>query len=403
VALAASVGVGVLLTQLMMSPPGHELRELALYLATAGLATLAAGWLVVQIAARVISLSIRGRMFAAAAAGTGIALLNVLIVAELMFISTDHDLKLLIALVAFSGVATLSFTLWAAHDVGARINHLSDGIRNLAAGHYHGRVDVAGDDEVAALARDVNALAARLLESSRQRDMLDRERRDLTAAISHDLRTPLASVRAMIEALEDHVVAEPAEVARYYDALRRELDRLGRMIDDLFELARIDAGALRLERHPVALQEIAAEVVDAMQAQARRRGVALAWSAAADTPAVDVDGARLERAVSNLIQNALEHTPEGGRIDVSVGAANGHVELLVADSGRGIAPEDLPHIWDRFYRADKSRNRAANGNADGAGLGLAIVRGVVEAHGGVVGVRSFAGKGTTFAIKLPRD
>jgi two-component system sensor histidine kinase BaeS len=168
------------------------------------------------------------------------------------------------------------------------------------------------------------------------------------------------------------------------------------MIDDLFELARIDAGALRLERRPVAIQEIAAETVDAMQARARNSGILLMFDAP-KLPPISVDGARIERALANLIQNALDHTEPGGRIDVRLLGTNGCVEVRVIDTGPGITPEDLPRVWNRFYRLDRARTR----NGDGAGLGLAIARAIVEAHGGSVDVQSSPGAGATFALRLP--
>jgi signal transduction histidine kinase len=399
-ALALAVGGGVLLTELMMAPAGDELGKMAAYLAAAGAVTLAGGWLGVEVFERVPGLSIRAKTFAGGVTGIAVALLNVLIVAQLMFVSTAHDLKVLMVLLAFSGAITTCFALWVASTTSRRIGGVAGAIGALAAGDYETRVDVRGSDEVARLSAAVNELAGRLDAASRQRDAIDAERRDLTAAISHDLRTPLASIRAMIDALDDQVIDDPAEVLRYHGALRRELDRLNGMISDLFELARIDAGAVKLDRRPIALQEIAAEVVDAMQAQARRSGIDLALSAPDDPDPVLVDGERVERAIANLVQNALQHTPAGGRVDVRVISTNGHVELAVADSGCGIADEDAPHVWQRFYRADRSRTRSGDG--DGAGLGLAIVRAIVEAHGGSVDVRSSPGAGATFAIRLPR-
>jgi len=400
-ALTLAIGAGLLLTQLLMSPPARDLRSMAGYLTLSGAATMGAGWLVLRAIDRVIGLSIRVKAFLSAAIGGGVALLNVIIVAELMFVSTSHDLKLLIALISFSAVVTAFFSLWVASTVAGRIELVAGAIRALAAGEYATRVDVAGRDDVAELAADVNRLAGRLQDAEEQRAALDRERHELTAAISHDLRTPLASVRAMVEALDDHVVEDAAEIDRYYATMRREIERLDRMIDDLFELARLDAGALQLDPRPVALQEVAAEVVDAMQAQARRAGVALALHIDGNPPELALDGARIERVAANLVRNALEHTPSGGRVDVSVFGDDGHVGLRVSDSGEGIEAADLAQIWGRFYRAEKSRGRSEEG-MDGAGLGLAIVRGFVEAHGGAVEAESIAGEGATFTVRLPR-
>ncbi len=318
-----------------------------------------------------------------------------------MFVSTAHDLKLLVALIAFSAIVTAFFGLWVASTVAGRIATVAAGIRSLAAGDYSTRVHVAGGDEVTQLAEDLNRLASRLQMVEEQREALDRERRELTAAISHDLRTPLASVRAMVEALDDQVVEDPAEIRRYYGTVRREIERLSRMIDDLFELARMDAGAVQLDRRPIVLHEIAAEVVDAMQMQASRKGVTLSLSVDGEPSEAALDGSRIERALANLIRNALEHTPAAGRIEVNVFADRDCIGLKVSDSGEGIAPADLPHIWERFYRAEKSRSRSPQ-EADGAGLGLAIVQGIIEAHGGTVAASSVVGRGTTFTVRLPR-
>jgi two-component system sensor histidine kinase BaeS len=181
--------------------------------------------------------------------------------------------------------------------------------------------------------------------------------------------------------------------------MRRQIERLDGMIDDLLELAQIDAGAMRLERAPVALAEIIAEIADAMQAQAGRAGVELRTSIEAAIAPIDVDGGRIERAIGNLIRNAIDHTPRGGRVEVTLALDAGHAVVSVRDTGVGIDTHDLPHIWTRFYRADRSRQRA-NG-AGGAGLGLAITRGIIESHGGSVSVESTLAAGSIFTARVP--
>lgn len=399
-ALALAIGSGILLVELMMSPPGDELQTLAGYLTLSGVATAGIGWLALSMADRLLGLTLRTRAFLSSAIAGAVALLNVIIVAELMFVSTGHDLKLLLALVVFSAIVTAFFSWWIAAAVAGRLERVASSVRLLARGEFDTRLATEGNDEVARLIEDVNTLAVRLQAAEEQRAALDRERRELTTAVSHDLRTPLASLRAMTEALSDGVVDDPQEVHRYYGTMRREIERLSRMIDDLFELAQMDAGALRLNRQRVSLQEIAAEVIETMEAPAKFASVQLSLGVIGSPPEVSVDGARIERAVANLLRNALEHTPSGGRVEVSVAAADSHVELRVADTGDGIEQEDLPHIWDRFYRAEKSRRRSP-GNGDGAGLGLAIVRGIVEAHGGSVHARSASGEGAVFSFRLP--
>jgi|GraSoiStandDraft_10_1057309.scaffolds.fasta_scaffold57013_3 signal transduction histidine kinase len=398
-ALALAIGAAVLLTELTMSPSWAELRKLAIYLALAGVASAGLGWVALRGADRMLGPGLRGRAFLSSVIAGAVALLNVIIVGRLMFVSTEHDLNLLLTLVIFSAVITAFFSFSVAATVAGRIENIATAIRLLAHGAFATRLAPNGNDEVARLSEDVDLLAARLQAADDQRAALDRERRELTAAISHDLRTPLASLRAMTEALNDGIVDEPAEIRRYYATMRREIERLSGMIDDLFELSQLDAGALKLERLPICVQDIAAEVVDAMQAAARLAGVELILNVDSSPPEIEVDGGRIERAIGNLVRNALEHTPGGGRVLVSVAATNGNVDLRVADSGSGIAPSDLPHVWERFYRADTSRGR--NGNGDGAGLGLAITRGIVEAHGGSVEAISGGGDGATFVLRLP--
>ena len=401
-ALTLAIGTGLLLAQLLMAPPAGDLRQLAAYLVLSGAATLGLGWLALRIADHRLGLSLKAKAVLGIAIGIGVALANVFVVAQLMFISTAHDLKLLVALLAFSGLITLFFSLWVADSIARSVEGMKEAVRALVAGDYRARVEVSTGDEVARLGESLNRLAARLQAVDDERKALDRERRELTAAISHDLRTPLASIRAMVEALDDDVVSSGAEVHRYYGAMRRQIEHLSRMIEDLFELAQIDSGALRLERRLLALQDVAAEVVDAMQAQAGQRGVYLSCELLGSVADLELDGGRIERAISNLVQNALEHTPTGGAVRVTVANCDGWAELRVVDAGEGIDATDLPHIWDRFYRAEKSRRRRTNGG-DGRGLGLAIVRGLVEAHGGSVSAESIIGGGTTITMRLPAN
>lgn len=400
-ALALSVALAAAIAVLWatMAPPASEIVKLSAYMSVSGIVTMAAGWAVLRAADGAAGLDLRAKSFAAAAMTGGVALLNVVIIARLMFVSTSHDLPLLAGTIAFSVVVGAFFAHQLAGATARRLDAVAITIRRLAEGEHAARVAAGGRDEVGRLAADVNLLAARLKQADADRHALDAERRDLTAAISHDLRTPLASMRAMVEALDDGVVTG-AESARYYRTMRREIDRLSRMIDDLFELARLDAGALQLDRHPVSLQEIAAEVVDAMQAQAQQLGIALAVQAEPALDPIPLDGSRVERALANLVKNALEHTPSGGRVDVRIRRDGDLAVLAVADTGEGIVGGDVERVWDRFYRGEKSRSRAAE-NSDGAGLGLAIVQGIVRAHGGITRVHSTAGHGSIFEIAFP--
>ncbi len=399
-ALVAAVAVGLLVAQLLIQPSARDLRALAAYMSLSGVVTLLGGVAGVRAADRAGALSLRAKIAVSGLIGALVGLINVFIVSQLMFVSTAHDLRLLLALIVVSAMISLGFSMWVASTVTHRLDEVTGGVRTLSLGRYDSRVEPIGHDEVARLASDVNTLAHRLQAAEAQRVALEQERRDFTIAISHDLRTPLASIRAMAEALDDGVVASAQEVRRYHSAIRREVERLGRMIDDLFQLSQMDAGSLQLNRQPIALEDVAAEVVDAMQAQASARGVSLSLQAAEDVPVVPLDGALLERAIRNLVSNALEYTPAGGAVTVSVERDGGWLALHVRDTGQGIRPDDLPRVWDRFFRAERSRSRSSE-SSDGAGLGLAIVRGIAEAHGGAVRVQSALRHGAVFTIQLP--
>ena len=239
--LVLATASGLLLAQILLRPTARDLRSLAAYLIFSGAATLSLGWLALRLAERAATLGIRAKLLLAGAVSSGVGLINVFIVAKLMFLSVQHDLRLLVSLLVFSGVLTASFNIWVAATTAGRIGMVALGIRGLAAGHYRVALPASGGDEVAALSADVNELAGRLRQADEERAALERERRELTAGVSHDLRTPLSSLRAMVDALEDRVVEDPEEVARYYTVMRRELERLNRMVDDLFELAQMDA------------------------------------------------------------------------------------------------------------------------------------------------------------------
>ena len=397
--LLLAIGAALAVAHLTMAPPRSEMLSLAAYLAATGSGAGLIGWLALSSGWSSV-LGLRGKAFLGSLIGGVMGLLNVFLIARLMFISTEHDLWVVAAAIGFSVVLMTAFSIAVASSVAQRVTLISDAVRALADGARLPDISASESDEIARLAGDVGRLSAKLDASEREREQLDAQRVELTAAISHDLRTPLASVRAMAEALADGVVDDDTERSRYYALIQREIERLDRMIGDLFDLAQIDAGALRLEKRPLPLQEIASEVVEGMRPQAERGGIALRFETTADElPDVPLDGDRFERAVANLVRNAIQHTPAGGEIRVVVRQENGSLALDVTDNGEGFDSTQAAQVWNRFYRGDKSRGR--NGSGDGAGLGLSIVRGFVEAHGGDVECFSAPGHGATFTLRLP--
>jgi signal transduction histidine kinase len=224
--------------------------------------------------------------------------------------------------------------------------------------------------------------------------LLEAGRRDLVAWVSHDLRSPLAGLRAMAEALEDGVADDPA---RYHRQIRVEVDRLSALVDDLFELSRIQAGALRLSLEQVSLGDVVSDALAGAHPFATSRGVRLTGSAATRIP-VSADERELHRALGNLVVNAIRHTPADGVVDVSVREEDGTAVVAVTDGCGGIPEADLPHLFEVAWRGQPARTPGPDG---GAGLGLAIARGIVEAHAGQIGVRNVDG-GCTFEVRLPQ-
>jgi signal transduction histidine kinase len=269
----------------------------------------------------------------------------------------------------------------------APLGRLTRAAQAVAAGDLSMRVEVQGKDEIGDLGRAFNGMTASLAEA-------ETLRKNLMADVAHELRTPLAVVQGNLQAILDGVYPlEMAQVASLYDETRL----LTRLVDDLHDLALADAGQLRLERAPVNLVALARAAVDQFAPGAEAAGVAMELSTTEERLEIEGDAGRLAQVLRNLLSNALRHTPEGGRVAVRVDRSGAWARLQVSDTGSGIRPEDLPHVFDRFYRGDRSGSRAGGG----AGLGLAIARQIVTAHGGDITVASQAGQGTDFTVRLP--
>ena len=224
---------------------------------------------------------------------------------------------------------------------------------------------------------------------------LETVRRDFIANLSHELRTPIASIKALGETLHDGAVEQPSVARDFLEKINLEVDRLAQMVQEMGELSRIESGEAPLQKTPVNVAEVVDRAAGRLKAQADRAGLRLETQVATDLPRVPADEARIEQVLVNLIHNAIKFTPSGGRITVSAKADGGNLVVAVSDTGVGISEDDLPRVFERFYKADRAR---AGG---GTGLGLAIARHVVEAHGGRIRVESVEGRGSTFSFTLP--
>jgi two-component system OmpR family sensor kinase/two-component system sensor histidine kinase BaeS len=273
--------------------------------------------------------------------------------------------------------------------LSAPLDRLAAGVRAFGKGNLSQRVKVEGSQEIATVARAFNEMASALEDAEIQR-------RNMVADVAHELRTPLTVIQGNLQAILDDVYPlEKEEIARLYDQTRL----LSRLVEDLRLLSQADAGVLTLEFQTRDLTHLVAEQAEALKAAAERRGVELKTELTDGLPPVRVDVARLGQVLHNLFDNALRYTPQGGSITIRVAADGDGLKLEVRDTGEGILAEHLPHVFDRFYRADTARARESGGS----GLGLAIARSIVEAHGGRIQAESagVAGQGSTFVVHLP--
>jgi two-component system OmpR family sensor kinase len=296
-----------------------------------------------------------------------------------------------------AGSIGLFLGLLIARGLTAPLGRLAAAARRISQGQLGQQVPVKGSDEMADLARAFNDMAATL----QQAEIL---RRNMVADIAHELRTPLTVIQGNLQAILDEVYPlEKQEIARIYD----ETLMLGRLIRDLRELAQAEAGQLGLNIQSIALADVVNRAAAAFEGQAQEQGLTLEVGLPSGLPPVLADPDRVRQAIHNLLGNALRHTPPGGRITVKAEQPagspttrkNGFIRISVIDTGPGISPQDLPHVFDRFWRADKSRSR----DYGGSGLGLAITKQLIEAQGGQVGVEStgISGQGSRFWFTLP--
>jgi signal transduction histidine kinase len=313
--------------------------------------------------------------------------------AEAMFLS-QHDLGVVVMVSAIAGAVAFAFSWLLGRQVESGSAALRQAARSL--GDEGGRFRPPAlplSAEFAALSGELADTSAKLARSRERERALEQSRRQLVAWVSHDLRTPLAGLRAMAEALEDGLAADPH---RYHKQIRADAERLGSMVDDLFELSRIHSGTLQLSLDQIALSDLVSDVLASTEALARARGVRLTGRAARQL-AVRADPRELSRALTNLLTNAIRHTPPGGCVYVEATPVREEALLTVADGCGGIPEASLPYVFDLAWRGTDARSPEPD---SGAGLGLAIVRGIAEAHQGSVRVLN-AGSGCRFELRLP--
>jgi signal transduction histidine kinase len=348
------------------------------------------------IALRALARSSIGSMLALIAAVTVVTSIAGVGGITVIMVGDSQDREVMLELIAIAGLAGFAVAMLISRKLTKASRQLLTSVQKVGDTGLYIPPSVPLPTELAGLSDGLAAAHERLGQARNRERALEASRRELVAWVSHDLRTPLAGLRAMAEALEDQVVIDPREVSSYHTQIRREVDRLSVMIDDLFELSRIHAGALRLSRRMVGLDDLVAEVLASAEPVARARGVRLLGSAVRGMP-IYADPAEFGRALRNLIINAIRHTPADGTVEVLGDVQQGMAHFSVSDACGGIPPQDLPRVFDVAFRGEAARTP---GPQEGAGLGLSIARGIVEAHLGQIAVRN-AGPGCQFLIRLP--
>jgi signal transduction histidine kinase len=321
---------------------------------------------------------------------------GVLGAAQAMFL-TEEDLGALVVILGAS--ATIAAV--AAVVIGGRVGRASAALVESARQLGEGATDLGtpGDlpQELALVHAELSRSATRLADARARERALDRSRRELVAWVSHDLRTPLAGIRALAEALEDGVVEDPDTVSRYYTSLRVQADRLSELVDDLFELSRTQAGVLHLEFEQIALGDLVSDALASAAPLAAAKGVRLEGRLDGSAPELAASSREVLRAMHNVLENAIRFTPSDGTVTLEAGADRGCAYVNVLDTGGGIRGDDLERVFDVAFRGDPARRAG-----DGAGLGLAIARGIIEAHHGDITVCNRDG-GACFTMRLPLE
>lgn len=286
-----------------------------------------------------------------------------------------------------AGLVALVLTIILSRSILGPLGALTSAARKMEKGDLSQRVNIRTGGEVGELAAAFNAMADGLAR-------LEQLRRNMVTDVAHELRTPLSNIRGYLEALQDGLVQPNADVIA---SLHEETMLLNRLVDDLQELALAEAGQLTLVKQPTYIEEVVRRAVNLVGSRVDEKGLLVQVHLPPDLPTVDVDPERVGQVLRNLLNNAITNTPAGGRIIITGQLVNSQVELAIEDTGEGIAPEHLPYIFERFYRADQSRARLTGG----AGLGLSIVKQLVEAHGGKVSLASEVGRGTKVTFTSP--
>jgi signal transduction histidine kinase len=372
-------------------------RDHAIELIVVAVATATAAGCLGALALRAVrTRSLAVQAFVVALSAVAAVGIGARIATQAMLVSSEDLLALDVALIA-AGTVALITALLLGRRVGRAGASLLVAAREVGAAEPTSPAPTDAPLELTRLAKELEETSSRLRQARLREQVLDASRRELVAWVSHDLRTPLAGIRAIAEALEDGVVSDDATIRRYHQTLREEADHLAGLVDDLFELSRAQAGVLQLELERISLGDVVSDALAGAGPIAEAKGVRLVGRLAGTAPELSASAPELLRVLRNILENAIRHTPADGTVVVEAGTAQNRAFVSVLDSGGGIDDEDLGRVFDVAFRGDPARSKG-----EGAGLGLAIARSLVEAHHGQITVCNENG-GARFTVQLPID
>jgi len=401
----------------MTARPGSATVQAAIWTIGGAAATLVIGWaalggeaaeqllaplgvaigitvVAISLAARFLGrASLRLRFVGISAFAVVLGLANLAVLSILMVVS-EEDATLVGVLLVYATAVAIGGGLAVGRTSSRAVERISDAARQMAAGDLDARAGaVGGGPELERLAFSLDEMAADLAAAGRRERAIEAQRRDLIVAVSHDLRTPLADLQAMAEAITDGVVSDPPTVASYAGRMSASVESLGRLVDDLFEFVQLDGTAIEAERERARVDQVVGWAVAACDAHAALKGLELRTELG-DAAAAKCSP-RLTRVLQNLLQNAIRHTPGDGAVLVCARQAGSGIEVAVEDTGEGIDAEAVERVFEPFWRGDAARA------TEGSGLGLALAKRIVESLGGRIEVESAPARGSRFAVLLP--
>lgn len=399
-ATSFALAAAVLIVDTYLNLPAAKMQDFVVSLTASGVFTMILAYAAYRFELIRWLPSLHWALVVIIGLAVGLISLNVWVTVRLMFISQE-DLVVTAALLVFAGITSMITGVFVASAIIKRIQRLSQAADSLADGRFETRLAVAGHDELAAFARRFNWMAESLQQLDAKKRAVEQTRRDLIAGVSHDLRTPLTSIRAMLEAVQDGVVADEDTVNRYINTSLTEINNLSHLIDDLFQLAQIDAGHVDATFESASLRDLISDIIASMSAKAARHYIKLTCDIDEDIDPVYMAADKIQRVLYNLLDNAIRYTPAYGEVTLRAFRQEQSVQVEIHNTGGVIDPTHIPRIFDSFYRGESSRVQQADGYRS-TGLGLAIARRFVEIHRGKIEVDSRPDYGTTFRFVIPR-